>query len=216
MKGVVLAGGRGTRLDPLTRIANKHLLPVYDKPMIDYPIQTLRGMGCDEIIIVSGGEHIGGFAEYLGEGYTYKVQSEADGIAKALSCVKGLVDGLFPVILGDNYFAETPEMPRQPAIFTTHVSDPNRFGVYHNGEIIEKPKEFVGNRAVIGLYVYDERVFDIIDTIKPSARGEYEITDVNNAYLKTDMEVIDYHGYWSDMGTFESLRRTANLIANDN
>lgn len=224
MTGVVLAGGEGTRLRPLTNIVNKHLLPVYDRPMIDYPIKTLRDMGCDDIVIVSGGGNIGGFAEYLGEGYTYRVQSEAGGIAQALKCAKGLVSGVFPVILGDNYFDTAPEMPTKPSIFTKWVKDPERFGVYSplKNKITEKPKLVftredvaMGNDvapAVLGLYVYDERVFDMIDTLKPSERGEYEITDINNLYLELGAKAIEYSGYWSDMGTFKSLLEVANYV----
>ncbi len=215
MKGVILAGGQGTRLRPSTLITNKHLLPVYNKPMIEYPIKTLTDFGCDEIIIVSGGEHLGAFAEYLGSGFTYRVQDEAAGIAHALRCVKGLTDGIFPVILGDNYFSETPVFTDSPAIYTKEVTDPNRFGVYYKGKIIEKPLTDMGNRAVTGFYVYDERVFDVIDTLMPSHRGEYEITDVNNAYLKMGAEVVNYPGYWSDLGTFDSLLRTSNYIASE-
>lgn len=209
MTGVILAGGNGTRLRPLTNIVNKHLLPVYDKPMIEYPIKTLKDMGCTDIVIVSGGEHIGGFAEYLGEGYTYRVQSQAGGIAQALQCAKGLVSGVFPVILGDNYFSYAPEMPTAPTVFTKAVDDPERFGVYHNGQIIEKPTNPESNQAVVGLYVYDESVFDYIETLTPSARGELEVTDINNIYLSKGAEVVPYDGYWSDMGTFNSLMEVA-------
>ena len=212
MKGVILAGGLGTRLRPSTLITNKHLLTVYNKPMIEYPIKTLTDVGCDEIIIVSGGEHIGAFAEYLGSGFTYRVQEEADGIAHALLCVRGLIDGVFPVILGDNYFSETPSFTATPTIYTKEVPDPNRFGVYYKDKIIEKPLTNMGNRAVVGFYVYDHRVFDIIDTLTPSSRGEYEITDVNNAYLNLGAWVTEYEGYWSDLGTFDSLLKTANYI----
>jgi glucose-1-phosphate thymidylyltransferase len=217
MTGVVLAGGEGTRLRPLTHVANKHLLPVYDKPMIYYPIETLKQMGCDEIILVTGGNNIGGFAsllkdgEELGVDITYKVQSEAGGIAQALGCVAGL-RGLFPVILGDNYFSESPEMPVIPTIYTKSVNDPERFGVYADGGIIEKPSLPASNQAVVGLYVYDERVFDMIANLEPSARGEYEITDVNNQYLKLGAEVVELSGYWSDMGTFDSLLEVANYV----
>lgn len=212
MIGVILAGGNGTRLRPLTQIANKHLLPVYDKPMIDYPIKTLKDMGCEDIIIVSGGEHIGGFAEYLGEGYTYRVQSEAGGIAQALKCVEGLVSGLFPVILGDNYFSIAPNMPTQPTVYVYPVEDPERFGVYQNGAIVEKPTNPESDLAVVGLYVYDDRVFDMINELTPSQRGEYEITDINNKYLESGADVRWMEGDWSDMGTFDSLLEVANKV----
>lgn len=212
LTGVVLAGGNGTRLRPLTNITNKHLLPVYDRPMIDYPIKTLREMGCDNIVIVSGGEHIGGFAEYLGDGFTYRIQQTAGGIAQALSCARGLVTGLFPVILGDNYFETAPTMPDKPTLYVKEVPDPNRYGVYANGKIVEKPQTDMGNQAVVGLYVFDERCFDVIDKLSPSDRGEYEVTDINNQYLEWGADVIRLSGHWSDMGTHDSLLDTANFI----
>lgn len=217
--GVILAGGNGTRLRPLTYVANKHLLPVYDKPMIYYPIQTLKDMGCDEIVIVTGGEHIGGFANVLGDGsslgvkFTYRVQPDAGGIAQALGCVEGLVDGIFPVILGDNFLGYAPIMLDSPQIFVKKVKDPERFGVFHKNKIVEKPKKHLSDFAVIGLYVYDTKVFDYIKKLKPSKRGELEITDVNNQYLKDGMGVTLYNGMWSDMGTFKSLLEVANYVS---
>lgn len=216
--GVVLAGGEGTRLRPLTEVANKHLLPVYDKPMIYYPIETLKEMGCTTIVIVSGGNNIGGFAELLQDGsaldvdITYKVQPEAGGIAQALGCVAGLTKGLFPVILGDNYFEETPPMPTAPTLYTKAVDDPQRFGVYQNGSIVEKPDDPQSDQAVVGLYVYDDQVFDMIPTLEPSQRGELEITDINNMYLQLGAEVVEMAGYWKDMGTFNSLLEVANHV----
>lgn len=218
MTGVVLAGGQGTRLRPLTYVANKHLLPVYTKPMIYYPIETLKSMGCDEIVIVTGGEHIGGFVNVLGDGsefgvrFTYRIQTEAGGIAQALGCVEGLVKGIFPVILGDNYLDEKPVFYSRPTIYTKEVDDPERFGVYHEGTIVEKPTKPLSNQAVIGLYVYDESVFDFIRNLKPSARNELEITDVNNWYLTRDCLVLEYQGYWSDMGTHDTLLEVANYV----
>jgi glucose-1-phosphate thymidylyltransferase len=226
MKGVILAGGNGTRLRPLTYVANKHLLPVYDKPMIYYPIQTLKDMGCDQIVIISGGENIGGFAELLKDGtdlgvkITYRVQNSAAGVAGALGCAEGLVDGLFPVILGDNYFSQAPHMPSKPMLYVSEVEDPQRYGVYNANDdclIVEKPALPEGSvgYAVTGLYVYDETVFDYLHELKPSARGELEITDVNNWYLKNNKDLIPtrYNYYWSDMGTFESLLDTAIHVA---
>jgi glucose-1-phosphate thymidylyltransferase len=218
MTGLILAGGEGTRLRPLTTIVNKHLLPIYDRPMIDYPIDTLKNMGCKSIVIVSGGNNIGGFAEYLGDGsrhdvdITYRVQTEAGGIAQALKCAKGLVSGLFPVILGDNYFEIAPEMPSQPTLYTKDVPDPNRYGVYFDGKIIEKPSTFLSNKAVTGLYVYDEKCFEIADKLQPSARGELEVTDINNVYLKLGAEVTELSGLWMDMGTFESMNDVSNHV----
>lgn len=218
MIGVILAGGRGTRLRPATNIYNKHLALVYDRPMIDYPIETLQDMGCDRIILVSGGEHIGGFAEYLKDGsdrgldITYKVQPKAGGIAQALGCVAGLTSGLFPVILGDNYFHEPPKMPKKATLYTKAVPDPQRFGVYFEGKIEEKPTEPKSNQAVTGLYVYDDRVFEFLPVIKPSARGEYEISDINQIYLDLEADVIELNTFWSDMGTPDSLLWTADFI----
>lgn len=218
MKGVILAGGNGMRLSPLTLVANKHLLPVYDRPMIFYPIQTLRDMGCDEIIIVSGGEHIGGFASVLYDGsdfgvrFTYRIQRKAGGIAEALGCVEGLVEGIFPVILGDNFFSETPRFEPTPSLYIKRVNDPERFGVYYRGKIIEKPDKPSSDQAVTGLYVYDEKVFNFIKRLEPSERNELEITDVNNWYLQHDCTVFSYDGMWSDMGTFDSLLEVANYV----
>lgn len=220
--GVILAGGNGTRLRPLTLIANKHLLPVYDKVMIEYPLKTLTDLGCTDILIVSGGEHIGGFAEYLGDGsrygvrLTYRVQPDAGGIAQALLCAEGFTDShqTFPVILGDNYLESRPFIAPTPCIFVKKVTDANRFGVYDpiKNEIVEKPKGVTTGQAVIGFYVYDYRVYDFIKTLQPSARGEMEITDVNNWYLKQDMVVHEYKSEWLDMGTYDSLLRAANFI----
>ncbi len=216
MRGVVLAGGNGTRLDPLTRVLNKHLLPVYDKPMIYYPIETLKQMGCDEIVLVSGGGHIGGFAELLKDGkelgvnIIYRVQERAGGIAEALLCAEGLVQGVFPVILGDNYFKRPLVMQESPCIFINKVPDPERFGVYCDRKIIEKPAEPKSNYAVVGLYIYGEEVFEYIKTLKPSSRGELEITDVNNWYLDQGAEIIVYKEKWRDMGTVNTLREVSN------
>jgi glucose-1-phosphate thymidylyltransferase len=212
MRGVILAGGRGTRLGDTTRVTNKHLLPVYDQPMIYRPIATLRGMGCDDILIVTGGENVGHFAQLLGSGFTYRVQERADGIAGALAMAEGYVGGLFPVILGDNYFSGTFAMPDRPSIFTAPTDRPEAFGIYtpDTGRIVEKPKDSASFLAVTGLYVYDDRVFDVIRGLTPSARGELEITDVNNWYLTRGlMDVHRIDGVWSDMGTPDSLLRAA-------
>ena len=212
MRGVILAGGRGTRLGDTTRVTNKHLLPVYDQPMIYYPIDTLRQMGCDDILIVTGGENIGGFAQLLGSGFTYRVQDKPDGIAGALAMAEGYVDGLFPVILGDNYFSAPFEMPERPSVYVTRTERPEAFGVYDRAahRIVEKPKDPVSDLAVTGLYVYDRDVFDIIRSLTPSERAELEITDVNNGYLSRDaMDVNEMHGVWTDMGTPDSLLRAA-------
>lgn len=212
MRGVVLAGGRGTRLGDTTRVVNKHLLPVYDRPMIYHPIATLRSMGVTDILIVTGGEQVGGFAQLLGSGFTYRVQEQPDGIAGALALAEGYVDGLFPVVLGDNYFSAPFTMPRRPAIYISRTDRPEAFGIYDPGagRIVEKPKDPVSDLAVPGLYVFDGRVFDVIRTLVPSPRGELEITDVNNWYLQHGlMDVHETPGVWSDMGTPDSLLRAA-------
>lgn len=212
MRGVILAGGRGTRLGETTRVVNKHLLPVYDRPMIYYPIATLQAMGCTDILIVTGGENVGGFAQLLGSGFTYRVQDRPDGIAGALAQAEGFTGGLFPVVLGDNYFAADMAMPDRPAIYTARTERPEAFGVYEpgTGQIVEKPKDPTSDLAVTGLYVYDDRVFDVVRGLVPSARGELEITDVNNWYLQHGlMDVHEVPGVWSDMGTPDSLLRAA-------
>lgn len=221
MKGIILAGGQGSRLKPLTNILNKHLLPVYNKPMIDYPIQSLIDLGCDDILIISGGNNIGNYADYLGDGsrygvtITYRVQKEAGGIADALKCCKTYMSdiGLFPVILGDNYF-ETPIKLNKPGIIISKVKNPERFGVYDKktNQIIEKPKKHISNYAVTGLYWFDYKVFSIANRLMPSERNELEITDVNNHILLEGGQVAINKDYWSDMGTFDSLNDTANFI----
>lgn len=222
MRGIVLAGGSGSRLNPLTKITNKHLLPVYNRPMIDYPLQTLASLGCTDVLVVTGGEHIGDFARYLGDGsqhnvkLTYRVQTEAGGIAQALACSEGFIqDGeTFPVILGDNIFAKQFRISdvQEPSLFLKKVKDPERFGVYYDGSIIEKPKNPKSDLAVVGLYVYDSTVFNFIKTLKPSDRGELEITSINNWYLKKGIRLITLKRFWSDAGTFESLHKSAKYI----
>jgi glucose-1-phosphate thymidylyltransferase len=212
VRGVILAGGRGTRLGDTTRVVNKHLLPVYDRPMIYHPIATLRTMGVTDILIITGGEQVGGFAQLLGSGFTYRVQEQPDGIAGALALAEGYVGGLFPVILGDNYFSADFTMPGGPAIYTSRTDRPEAFGIFDAGvrRIVEKPKDPVSDLAVTGLYVYDDRVFDVVRTLVPSPRGELEITDVNNWYLRRGlMDVREVPGVWSDMGTPDSLLRAA-------
>lgn len=236
MKGIILAGGEGTRLRPLTRVANKHLLPVYDKPMIYYPLQAMVNMGAKEVLIVSGREHAGGFLNLLGSGkefglsLSYEVQEESGGIAQALGLAEDFADG-GPVvaILGDNIFEDQKHIAEAAAVFIKNpigakiflkeVPDPERFGVAEiSGDRIagieEKPKNPKTNFAVTGLYMYDNAVFNIIHDLKPSDRGEYEITDVNNAYIKKG--VMSYQileGEWTDAGTFDSLLRAANFVA---
>lgn len=240
MKGIVLAGGLGKRLYPLTRVSNKHLLPVYNKPMVYYPIQTLVDAGITDILIVTGGTHAGEFLRLLGNGkefglkhinYTY--QDGEGGIADALRLAEHFVDNdRVVVILGDNIIEKDIKKPvqdfmKQPKgarILLKKVDDPQRFGVAEfsseikkTGKIIsieEKPKKPKSEYAVTGIYMYDPKVFEIIKTLKPSGRGELEITDVNNAYLKLgELEYSMLDGWWTDSGTFDSLLRANNLVA---
>jgi glucose-1-phosphate thymidylyltransferase len=235
MKGVVLAGGTGSRLFPLTKITNKHLLPIYDKPMIYYPIQTLVDAGIGEILIVTGGKNAGDFLRLLANGkhfglrhidYTY--QEGEGGIADALSLAEHFADGQkICVILGDNIIETSIReavdgFRRQESgarILLKEVADAERFGVAEiAGEKIigieEKPKAPKSNYAVTGIYMYDASVFDKVRTLVPSHRGELEITDVNNAYIREGtMEFSWLKGWWTDAGTFESLLRAGNLVA---
>lgn len=227
MKGVILAGGMGTRLSPLTKITNKHLLPVYNQPMIYYPIQTLLKAGIKDIMIISGPEHAGDFLRLLGSGkeygcrFIYEIQDEAGGIAQALGLADWFIDDE-PVtaILGDNMFeddfSETIRNFNTGAhIFLKEVDDAKRFGVANvEGDkvtkIEEKPEQPESNLAVTGLYIYDSKVCEIIKTLKPSDRGELEITDVNNYYLEQNqLNATVVNGFWGDMGTFESLYRAS-------
>lgn len=230
MKGVILAGGTGSRLYPLTKVTNKHLLPVYDKPMIYYPMETLINAGIKEIMIVSGRGHAGHFLELLGSGvdfgvhFTYEIQEKAGGIAQALSLAEDFVDGdSVTVILGDNIFQDNIKedvrnFKNGAKIFLKEVPDAHRFGVAElNGDkvkgIEEKPKQPKSNFAVTGLYIYDSGVFSAIKKLKPSGRGELEITDVNNYYVnKGAMEYGVLEGFWTDAGTFESLLRAGMLV----
>jgi glucose-1-phosphate thymidylyltransferase len=235
MKGVVLAGGTGSRLNPLTRVTNKHLLPVYNKPMVNYPIQTLVNAGIHEILLVTGGKNAGDFLRLLGNGrdfglehlnYTY--QEGEGGIAEALGLAEYFAgDGPICVVLGDNIIendiceaVENFKKQKDGAkILLKEVEDADRFGVAEiRGDrvvgIEEKPKKPKSNYAVVGIYLYDSTVFQKIRRLKPSGRGELEITDVNNFYIdegKLTYEILD--GWWTDAGTFESLLRANNLVA---
>lgn len=235
MKGVVLAGGLGTRLFPLTRVTNKHLLPVYDRPMIFYPIQALVNAGIRDILLVTGGQDAGDFLRLLGNGkdfglkhinYTY--QEGEGGIADALRLAEHFAEGQkICVVLGDN-LVEThilaarekfEKQERGGHVILKQVPDPERFGVpvFEGDRIVrieEKPKAPKSRYAVIGIYMYDASVFDRIRNLKPSGRGEFEITDVNNQYLEEGTltySILD--GWWTDAGTFDSLRRATNLVA---
>jgi len=235
MKGIILAGGLGSRLAPLTRITNKHLLPVYDKPMIYYPIETLINAGITDIMVVTGGNHAGDFLRLMGNGkdfglkhlnYTY--QEGEGGIADALSLAEYFADGEpVCVVLGDNIIERNiikavqdfGKQEKGAKIMLKEVPDPERFGVAEITDdrlvnIVEKPKNPRSNLAVIGIYLYDASVFEIVKTLKPSERGELEITDVNNAYVRNGTmtwEMLD--GWWTDAGTFESLLRASVLVS---
>jgi len=235
LKGVVLAGGLGTRLRPLTSVTNKHLLPVFNQPMIFYPIQTLVNAGITDIMVVTGGNSAGDFLRLLGNGkafglkhlnYTY--QEGEGGIAEALSLVEHFAAGEpVCVVLGDNIIESNiahavsayREQGKGAKIILKRVSDPQRFGVPKlDGKrvvrIEEKPKVPQSDYAVIGVYMYDSNVYDIIRTLEPSGRGELEITDVNNAYIdRNEMTWEELDGWWTDAGTFESLLRASNMVA---
>jgi glucose-1-phosphate thymidylyltransferase len=235
MKGVVLAGGTGSRLNPLTRVTNKHLLPVYDKPMVYYPIQTLVNAGVEEILVVAGGKNAGDFLRLLGNGrefglkhlnYTY--QESEGGIAEALGLAEYFASGApICVILGDNIIENNviqavenfKQQKNGAKILLKEVTDPNRFGVADvcGNKVLcidEKPPVPKSNYAVVGIYLYDATVFQKIRRLKPSGRGELEITDVNNFYIEENgltYEILS--GWWTDAGTFESLFRASKLVA---
>jgi len=235
MKGVILAGGLGTRMYPLTKITNKHLLPVYDKPMIYYPVQALINAGIEDILIVTGGTYAGDFLRLLGNGHefglkhiNYTYQEGEGGIAAALRMAEFFADeDKICVILGDNIIEKNireavKKFDRQKAgakIMIKEVPDPQRFGVpvLEGDKIVkieEKPKAPKSPYAVTGIYLYDKAVFDIIKSLRPSDRGELEITDVNNVYIERGQltwEVLK--GWWTDAGTFESLLRASQLVA---
>jgi glucose-1-phosphate thymidylyltransferase len=232
LKGIVLAGGTGSRLFPLTKVTNKHLLPVGQAPMIWHPVWKLKQGGIDEILIVTGTEHMGAVVGCLGSGkdfgcrFTYKVQDEPGGIAQALALAENFAGGEpVCVILGDNIFqdgldaqvATYAAQGKGARILLKAVNDPQRFGVAEvQGDrvagIEEKPKSPKSNLAVTGIYFYDRTVFDIIRTVRPSGRGEMEITDVNNAYIERgEMSFGTFQGWWSDAGTFPSLAHAGEL-----
>jgi glucose-1-phosphate thymidylyltransferase len=235
MKGVILAGGLGTRLRPMTRVTNKHLLPVYDRPMIYFPIQQLRHAGIREIMVVTGGNHADDFHSVLGTGAElglakvhYAYQEAEGGIADALGLAESFAEGQpICVILGDNIFeqpvapfvSEYDERGQGAMILLKSVPDPERFGVAEvEGDrvvrIVEKPEEPSTDLAVTGCYLYDRRVFEIVSELEPSARGELEITDVNNQYVAWGaMRHRVLGGWWTDAGTIQSLHRAGNLVA---
>lgn len=227
MKGVILAGGAGTRLFPCTKVTNKHLLPVYDRPMIYYPIQNMIQAGIEDILVLPGKDHAGDFAKLLGSGkdfnarFTFKIQDHAGGLAYAVGLAEDFVgQDNFLVIFGDNiidydFSTDVKNFKTGAQIFCKQVTDPQRFGVAEVSgdqviDIIEKPTEPKSNWAVIGAYLYDHKAFDYIKTIKPSARGELEITDLNNIYIqKQEMKAAFLQKGWYDTGTHESLAQAA-------
>lgn len=232
-KGIILAGGLGTRLRPMTKVTNKHLLPVFDKPMIYYPIETMKATGIKEIMIITGPESAGDFMKLLGSGselgidLTYKIQDQPTGIAGALKLAKDFIikETSFMVLLGDNIFEKPLPWKAAPmcgaCVYIKKVKDPERFGVVtidrkdrRIKEIIEKPKKPKSNYIAVGAYVYTPDVFRVIDTIRPSNRGELEITDVNNYYAQRDRLVYaKVKGGWSDAGRVESLLRASIMMA---
>jgi len=235
MKGVVLAGGLGTRLYPLTKITNKHLLPVYNKPMIYYPVMSLVDAGIRDILIVTGGNHAGDFLRLLGngdefgvKGINYAYQEKEGGIAEALGLAEYFAQGdKIVVILGDNIIEKSirkdveafSAQPEGARILLKQVPNPNRFGVVEfDGDKImgieEKPDKPKSDFAVTGIYMYDNQIFDIIKTLSPSGRGELEITDVNNIYMeKGQLSYSKLEGWWTDAGTFDSLLKANKLVA---
>ncbi len=238
MKGVILAGGLGTRLSPLTKITNKHLLPIYDKPMIYYPLQTLVNAGIDDILIVTGGNNAGDFLRLLGNGrefglkeLQYAYQEQEGGIAEALSLAEHFAEGeKLVVMLGDNIIEgniltavnDFKHQPEGAKILLKKVDNPQDYGVAEvRGDkivhIVEKPKSPVSNYAVIGIYMYDREVFNIIRTIAPSNRGELEITDVNNVYIEKGTMTYDVlEGWWADAGASIDRLLKVNLLVREN
>jgi glucose-1-phosphate thymidylyltransferase len=230
MRGIILSGGSGTRLKPLTKITSKQLLPIYHRPMIYYPLNTLIKAGIKEILIIVAPERAGDYLNLLGSGkefgvkFTYEIQDKPEGLAQAFIIGENFIDNEDVVmILGDNIFEddfseEIKSFKSGAKIFAKKVSDPERFGVVKFDaqkkaeKIVEKPKEYLSNYAVTGLYIYDKRVIEIAKAMKASDRGELEITDVNNWFLnKNELEVAEVKGEWLDAGTFDSLLRAQNF-----
>ncbi|PIS42582.1 MAG: spore coat protein [Candidatus Kerfeldbacteria bacterium CG08_land_8_20_14_0_20_40_16] len=232
MKGIILAGGKATRLRPLTVITSKQLLPVYNKPMIFYPLNTLLKAGIREILIIIAPDYAGHFLHLLGSGrefkarFTYEIQEEPRGLADAFIIGKDFMDkDSVAMILGDNIFTddlseEIKSFKRGGRVFAKKVPDPERYGVVKFNQnnkaekIVEKPQEWISDYAVTGLYIYDNRVCQFAKELKPSDRGEIEITDINNKYLKLgELDVKQVKGEWFDTGTFDSLLAASNYVA---
>lgn len=233
MRGIILAGGHGTRLAPLTKVTSKQLLPIYNQPMIYYPLQTLLQAGIKEILIIVAPEKAGEFLNYLGSGkqfgakFTYEIQDKPAGLPEAFVIGENFIDqDDVTLILGDNIFEDDFSQVIQnfkggATIFAKEVPDPERFGVVQfdqNGQalkIVEKPQEFISNHALVGLYIYDHRVVEVAKNLKPSTRGETEIVDLHNWYLnQKQLHVETISGEWIDAGTFDSLLKANNFIAN--
>ena len=231
MKGVVLAGGTGSRLRPVTRVVNKHVLPVYDEPVINYPVRTLLDAGIEDILVVSNADHIGKYMELLElqfeANFSYKVQSKPKGIAHGLGLAEAFVDGDdLALILGDNVLFGDPGSeiesfasdPAEARIFLTEVEEPSAYGIatIEDGRVVElqeKPDAAASNRAVIGLYLYSADVFDKIDQLTPSDRGEYEITDLNQRYIdEGSLAYSVFEGAWFDVGTPEGLFEASEYV----
>ncbi len=230
MRGIILSGGSGSRLSPLTKITSKQLLPIYNKPMIYYPLYTLISAGIKEILIIVAPERAGDYLNLLGSGknfgvkFTYEIQDEPKGLAEAFLIAENFIDDEdVAMILGDNIFEddfskEVNSFKGGGHVFAKKVNDPHRFGVVKfdkDGKletIVEKPEKWISDFAVTGLYIYDSRVVEIAKSIKPSQRGELEITDVNNWYLqKSELNASKVKGLWLDAGTFDSLLQAQNL-----
>lgn len=230
MKGVICAGGNGTRLAPATLAMNKHMIPILERPMILYPLLSLKEMGIKDILIVTGGGNVGQFADFLGSGeqwdlnISYRVQERAGGIAEAIGLAEGFASGEgISIILGDNIFENVPRkesfFEESAKIFTSAVNDPKRFGVPvfdkigRLKKIEEKPKHPKSDYAIVGLYYFPHDVFDIIKKIKPSRRGELEVTDIINTYIKMKRcEVNKIKGFWKDAGTRSSLKEVIDWV----
>jgi len=230
MKGIILSGGSGTRLHPLTKVTSKQLLPVYDKPMIFYPLQTLLDGGIKDILFIVAPDRAGDYLRLLGSGrefgakFAYEIQDKPEGLAQAFIIGENFIgDDNVCLILGDNIFEDDfseaiTSFKSGALIFAKKVSDPERMGVVVKDSeggvirIVEKPKEHISDYAIPGLYIYDKRVIEVAKQVKPSARGELEITDLHNWYLeKGELQVLDVKGEWIDAGTFESLFRASEL-----
>lgn len=230
MRGIILSGGSGTRLNPLTKVTSKQLLPVYNKPMIMYPLETLLNAGIKDILIIVAPDHAGDYLKLLGSGkeygarFAYEIQDKPEGLAQAFIIGQNFIDGdNVCMILGDNIFEDNvsesiKNFKSGAHVFAKEVTDPERFGVVKFDEnmnavkIVEKPQEFLSNFALTGLYIFDDRVIEAAKSIKPSDRGELEITDLHNWYLeKNELKVDVIPGEWIDAGTFESLFKAGEL-----